>query len=66
MNLNIYNRYKHCDQTFYTGRGIKEIVCSECGDQIEFDDIIKTREPVSKQDYVEPFGVFETEEELND
>jgi hypothetical protein len=65
-NLHIYNRYKHCDQTFYTGRNIKEIVCNECDEQIGFTDIIKTREPVSNEDYIEPFAVFESEDELSE
>lgn len=62
--MKTYNRYQHCNQKLYTGRGVTEIVCSECGEQISFDDIIKTDEAISKQDEVTPVKVFESEEEL--
>jgi hypothetical protein len=62
--MKTYNRYKHCGETFYTGRNIEKIVCSECETQIKFDDIIKTKEPVSKQDNVNPVTVYESEEEI--
>lgn len=62
--MKTYNRYHHCNQTFYTGTQIKEIVCSECGEQISFDDIIKTETAISNQDKVNPVETFESEEEL--
>lgn len=57
--MKTYNRYKHCGETFYTGQNIEQIVCSECGDQIEFDDIIKTKTPISDQDTVKPVKVID-------
>lgn len=47
-----YNRYQHCDETFYTGTNIKEIICNECGTQIEHEDTIKTPEPIHNQDKI--------------
>jgi len=62
--MKTYNRYQHCGETFYTGTQIKEVVCSECGERIGFDDIIKTKTAISNQDTVKPVKVFESEEEL--
>jgi len=62
--MKTYNRYEHCGETFYTGTNIKEIVCSECGNRIEFDDIIKTKTAVSNQDKVTPVEVFESGDEI--
>jgi len=62
--MKTYNRYKHCGETFYTGRGIEKIVCSECGEQIKFDDIIKTETAISNQDTVTPVEVFESGDEI--
>lgn len=62
--MKIYNRYQHCGETFYTGRKIDEIVCSECSEQIKYSDIIQTEEPVSKQDDVTPVNTYNSEEEI--
>lgn len=61
--MNLYNRYHHCNETFYTGRGIKKIQCSECGENIQFDDIIETRNDLSEND-MDILEVFESEEDI--
>lgn len=61
--MNLYNRYKHCNETFYTGRAIQKIQCSECGQNIEFDDIIETRNDLSEND-MDILEVFDSEEDI--
>lgn len=61
-----YNRFQHCGLTFYTGLPIKNIECAECGEKIQFDDIIETKEAIATKQDFDIEKTYQSHEEIPD